>query len=79
MQYRTSAGGLPFPEGSIAMPAGAVLSVEIARGSPPGRSPTAGEEIAARTGGAPDGAAIGPAAPPRGRSRSRTVRVAAQG
>ena len=54
------ATGLKFPEGPIAMPDGAVLLVEIARGTLSRVEPDGKVEVVAETGGGPNGAAIGP-------------------
>ncbi len=54
------ATGLKFPEGPIAMPDGAVLLVEIARGTLSRVEPDGRVEVVAETGGGPNGAAIGP-------------------
>ena len=52
--------GLMFPEGPLAMPDGSVLLVEIARQTLTRVRPDGSHEIVARTGGGPNGAAIGP-------------------
>lgn len=52
--------GLRFPEGPIALPDGDVLVVEIARGTLSRVKPDGRIEVAAETGGGPNGAAIGP-------------------
>jgi gluconolactonase len=59
-KMRVVTRGLGFPEGPVALPDGSVLVVEIERGTltkvfPDGRQTTVG-----RTGGGPNGAAIGP-------------------
>ena len=54
------ASGLKFPEGPIAMADGAVLVVEIARGTLSRVEPDGKVEVVAETGGGPNGAAIGP-------------------
>jgi gluconolactonase len=57
---RDLAKGLHFPEGPVAMPDGSVLLVEIARQTLTRVRPDGSTEIVARTGGGPNGAAIGP-------------------
>ncbi len=52
--------GLHFPEGPIAMPDGSVILVEIARGTLTRVLSNGRKEIIAKTGGGPNGAAIGP-------------------
>ena len=54
------ATGLMFPEGPIAMPDGTVLVVEIARGTLSRVTTDGRVEVVAKTGGGPNGAAIGP-------------------
>lgn len=54
------ATGLKFPEGPIALADGAVLLVEIARGTLSRVSPDGEVDVVAETGGGPNGAAIGP-------------------
>ncbi len=52
--------GLQFPEGPIAMPDGSILLVEIQRGTLTRVLPDGAQKIAARLGGGPNGAALGP-------------------
>ena len=52
--------GLHFPEGPIAMPDGSVILVEIARGTLTRVLSDGRTEIITKTGGGPNGAAIGP-------------------
>jgi len=51
---------LAFPEGPVALPDGSVLVVEIARGQITRVDPAGNKTVMARTGGGPNGAAIGP-------------------
>ncbi len=60
VEFRELAGGLQFPEGPIWMPDGTVLLVEIARGTLSRVLPDGRVEVAAETGGGPNGAALGP-------------------
>ena len=57
---RTVADGLMFPEGPIAMPDGSVVLVEIRRGTLTRVHPGGRTEVVAKTGGGPNGAALGP-------------------
>ncbi len=57
---RTIATGLAFPEGPVAMPDGSVVLVEIARGTLTRVLPDGRTEVIAKTGGGPNGAALGP-------------------
>jgi gluconolactonase len=57
---REIASGLQFPEGPIAMPDGSVVLVEIRRGTLTRVAPDGTATVVARTGGGPNGAAIGP-------------------
>ncbi|MGD9806359.1 MAG: SMP-30/gluconolactonase/LRE family protein, partial [Hyphomicrobiaceae bacterium] len=59
-QIREIARGLRFPEGPIALADGAVLLVEIERGTLTRVEPDGRATIVATTGGGPNGAAIGP-------------------
>ena len=59
-QFRTITDGLRFPEGPIAMPDGSVVLVEIERGTLTRVLPDGTKEVIAKTGGGPNGAAIGP-------------------
>jgi gluconolactonase len=54
------ATGLQFPEGPIALPDGSVLLVEIKRGTLTRIAADGRAEVVAKTGGGPNGAAIGP-------------------
>lgn len=58
--YREIASGLRFPEGPVAMSDGSVLLVEIERGTLTRVHADGRTEVAAETGGGPNGAAIGP-------------------
>lgn len=60
MRVREIASGLQFPEGPVAMADGSVLVVEIARGTLSRVTPNGAVQVIARTGGGPNGAAIGP-------------------
>ncbi len=60
MEYREMATGLQFPEGPIAMPDGSVLVVEIRRQTLTRVLPDGSTEVVAKTGGGPNGAAVGP-------------------
>ena len=60
MEFRTLAEGLQFPEGPVALNDGSVLLVEIAAGTLTRIAPDGTKSIAAKTGGGPNGAAIGP-------------------
>ena len=59
-EIREIATGLRFPEGPIAMPDGSVLLVEIERGTLTRVSADGKVEYVAKTGGGPNGAAMGP-------------------
>ncbi len=59
-QFREITSGLRFPEGPIAMPDGSVILVEIERQTLTRVLPDGSQEIIAKTGGGPNGAAIGP-------------------
>src|SRR5262249_37305822 len=59
-ELRELASGLEFPEGPIAMPDGSVVLVEIKRGTLTRVGSDGSVRIVARTGGGPNGAAIGP-------------------
>src|SRR3989454_9351961 len=52
--------GLQFPEGPVALADGSVLVVEIKRGTLTRVAPDGRQTVVARTGGGPNGAAIGP-------------------
>jgi len=60
MEIRTLAEGLEFPEGPVALENGSVLVVEIAAGRLTRVMPGGAKTVAARPGGGPNGAAIGP-------------------
>jgi gluconolactonase len=60
MTMREIAKGLRFPEGPVAMPDGSVLLVEIERQTLSRVRPDGTVEVVAKTGGGPNGAAIGP-------------------
>src|SRR6202030_389453 len=60
MELRTLAEGLEFPEGPVAMADGSVLLVEIAAGTLTRIGADGTRTVAARTGGGPNGAAVGP-------------------
>jgi len=57
---RVVATGLRFPEGPVALAGGAVLVVEIARGTLTRVEPDGITEVVAECGGGPNGAAVGP-------------------
>src|ERR1051325_2518169 len=59
-EFREIASGLQFPEGPIAMPDGSVILVEIQRGTLSRVTPDGKIHVVAKTGGGPNGAAIGP-------------------
>jgi len=59
-EIREITSGLQFPEGPIAMPDGSVILVEIKRGTLSRVSPDGKISVVAKTGGGPNGAAIGP-------------------
>jgi gluconolactonase len=58
--FQTIATGLLFPEGPIALPNGDVLVVEILAGQLTRIAPDGNKTVVAKTGGGPNGAAIGP-------------------
>ena len=60
MEIRTLAEGLEFPEGPVALGDGSVVVVEIAAGRLTRVMPGGAKTVAARPGGGPNGAAIGP-------------------
>ena len=60
MEFGILADGLAFPEGPVALADGSVILVEIAAGSGHARQPDGSKTIVARSGGGPNGAAIGP-------------------
>src|SRR5215470_15776040 len=57
---RELATGLLFPEGPIALPDGSVLLVEIKRGTLTRVGTDGRTSVVAKTGGGPNGAALGP-------------------
>ena len=59
-EHRIVATGLRFPEGPVALPDGSLLVVEIEGGCLTRVHPDGEVSIAARTGGGPNGAAVGP-------------------
>ncbi len=59
-EIREIASGLEFPEGPIAMRDGSVILVEIKRGTLSRVTPDGKVHVIAKTGGGPNGAAIGP-------------------
>ena len=59
-ELQVLARGLRFPEGPVAMPDGAVVLVEIARGTLTRIAPDGAASVLARPGGGPNGLAIGP-------------------
>lgn len=59
-EHRIVATGLCFPEGPVALPDGSVLLVEIEQGCLTRIFPDGSRTLAARTGGGPNGAAVGP-------------------
>jgi gluconolactonase len=60
VSFREVARGLAFPEGPVCLPDGSVLVVEIRRGTLTRVAPDGAQTVVARTGGGPNGAAIGP-------------------
>jgi len=58
--FRVITEGLQFPEGPIALPDGSVLLVEIKRGTLTRVGADGKQTIVAKTGGGPNGAALGP-------------------
>lgn len=59
MEIRTLTEGLEFPEGPVALADGSVLLVEIAAGALTRVAPDGTKSVVARTGGGPNGAAVG--------------------
>jgi gluconolactonase len=59
-EIRELASGLEFPEGPIALADGSVLLVEIKRGTLTRVSADGQKSVVAKTGGGPNGAALGP-------------------
>jgi gluconolactonase len=59
-EFSDIATGLAFPEGPIAMPDGSILLVEIKAQTLTRIQPDGRRQVVARTGGGPNGAAIGP-------------------
>ncbi|MDE2355291.1 MAG: SMP-30/gluconolactonase/LRE family protein, partial [Alphaproteobacteria bacterium] len=60
MEIQLVAEGLAFPEGPIAMADGSVILTEIEAGVLTRVTPDGKTQTVARTGGGPNGAAIGP-------------------
>ena len=60
MAFREITSGLAFPEGPVCLADGSVLVVEIRRGTLTRVAPDGKQTIVARTGGGPNGAALGP-------------------
>jgi gluconolactonase len=60
MEFRTLTEGLQFPEGPVALADGSVLLVEIAAGTLTRVAPDGTKSVVAKTGGGPNGAAVGP-------------------
>lgn len=60
LEMHTVATGLRFPEGPVALPDGAVVVVEIERGTLTRVDPDGTVEVVADCGGGPNGAAMGP-------------------
>ena len=60
MEFRTLAEELQFPEGPVALGDGSVLLVEIAGGTLTRIAADGTKSVVARTGGGPNGAALGP-------------------
>lgn len=59
-EFETVTDGLRFPEGPVAMPDGSVILTEIANGRITRVKPNGSKETVAKTGGGPNGLAIGP-------------------
>jgi len=59
-EMREVTSGLEFPEGPVALPDGSVLVVEIKRGTLTRVGADGRKTVVARTGGGPNGAAMGP-------------------
>jgi len=57
---RELASGLQFPEGPVALADGSVMLVEIKRGTLTRIAPDGQKSVVAKTGGGPNGAAVGP-------------------
>jgi gluconolactonase len=60
MEIREIASGLGFPEGPLVLPDGSLLVTEIRRGTLTRVALDGKKDVVARTGGGPNGAAIGP-------------------
>jgi gluconolactonase len=58
--FELVADGLRFPEGPVVMPDGSVILTEIAAGQITRVSPGGSKEVVAKTGGGPNGLALGP-------------------
>lgn len=59
-EFELVTGGLRFPEGPVAMPDGSVILTEIASGAITRVSPDGSKTTVAKTGGGPNGLALGP-------------------
>lgn len=60
LEYRVVAEGLEFPEGPLELPGGDILVTEIKAGTLTRITPNGEKSMFARTGGGPNGAALGP-------------------
>ena len=60
MDFRVVTTGLKFPEGPLELPNGDILVTEIAAGCLTRITPSGEKSVFAKTGGGPNGAAIGP-------------------
>lgn len=58
--FVTVADGLRFPEGPVVMPDGSIILVEIASGQITRIAPDGSKSVVAKTGGGPNGLALGP-------------------
>jgi|GEM_PF-4647071 len=59
-EFELVADGLRFPEGPVVMPDGSVILVEIAEGQITRVRPDGSKSVVAKTGGVPNGLALGP-------------------
>ena len=59
-KFETIATGLRFPEGPVAMPDGSIILTEIESGCITHISPDGSKSVVAKTGGGPNGLALGP-------------------
>ncbi|MBL0923237.1 MAG: SMP-30/gluconolactonase/LRE family protein [Sphingomonadaceae bacterium] len=59
-EFVTIADGLRFPEGPVVLPDGSVILTEIAAGQITRIAPDGGKSVIAKTGGGPNGLALGP-------------------